>query len=90
MSKKFVFSVVVKSRKKMGFPMANKDINVMFAVVSFFDTKRINLDELWSLYLSGKQTYAQLSEHFFVQQKPFNGCLTKWLLPSVKNFQSQQ
>jgi hypothetical protein len=32
-------------------------------------TKRLDLDELWSLYSSGKQTYTQLSERF--------GCSTK-------------
>jgi len=35
MSKKFVFSVVVKSRKKLVFFEANNVINVMFADVNF-------------------------------------------------------
>ena len=35
MSKKFVFSVAVKSRKKMVFFEVNNVTNVMFAVVNF-------------------------------------------------------
>jgi hypothetical protein len=35
MSKKFVFSVVVKSLKKMAFQTASSDTNVMFASVNF-------------------------------------------------------
>jgi len=35
MSKKFVFSVVVKSRKKMAFSGASNVINVMLADVNF-------------------------------------------------------
>jgi hypothetical protein len=35
MSKKFVFSVVVKSRKKMAFGGANKVTNVMLVVAAF-------------------------------------------------------
>ena len=36
MSKKFVFSVVAKSRRKMVFVQANRTTNVIFAVVSFW------------------------------------------------------
>jgi hypothetical protein len=39
MSKKFVFSVVVKSRRKMFFFEANNVTNVMFVVVSVFVNK---------------------------------------------------
>ena len=35
MGKKYVFSAVVKSRKKMAFFRANNVTNVMFAVVDF-------------------------------------------------------
>ena len=35
----------------------------------FLSGKRVDLDELWSLYSSGKQTYVQLAERF--------GCSTK-------------
>jgi hypothetical protein len=35
MSKKFVFSVEVKSRKKMAFPKVNNDINAIFVNVNF-------------------------------------------------------
>ena len=39
MSKKFVNSVVVKSRKKMVFFEGNNDTNVMFVVVTFLIQK---------------------------------------------------
>jgi hypothetical protein len=46
---------------------------------SFSDTKRLDLDELWHLYSSGKQTYSQLADSF--------GCSTKtiqrWLDKAV-------
>jgi hypothetical protein len=40
MSKKFVFSVVVKSRKKMAFGAANKVTNVMFVVADFYQKNK--------------------------------------------------
>jgi len=41
MSKKFVFSVGVKSRRKMAFFVGNNVTNVMFAVVNFRQGMRI-------------------------------------------------
>ena len=42
MSKKFVFSVGVKSRKKMALHEANNVINVMFAVANFCQEVRFH------------------------------------------------
>jgi len=69
MSKKFVFSVIVKSRKKNGFVHGKQHYRCYVCGRQFLSGKRVDLDELWSLYSSGKQTYVQLAERF--------GCSTK-------------
>jgi hypothetical protein len=51
-------------------------------------TKRIDLDELWHLYSSGKQTYVQLSERFSCSTKTIQRKLDKVLIIKRKEFSS--
>ena len=50
------------------------------------DTKRIDLDELWSLYSSGKQTYSQLAERFCCSAKTIQRKLDKVQIIRRKEF----
>ena len=52
----------------------------------FLDRKRIDLDELWHLYSSGKQTYVQLAERFFCSTKTIQRWLDKALIIKRKEF----
>jgi len=49
-------------------------------------TQRFNLDELWHLYSSGKQTYAQLAEHFCCSPKTIQRRLDKVSVFKHKEF----
>jgi hypothetical protein len=51
-------------------------------------TKRIDLDELWSLYSSGKQTYAQLAERFCCSTRSIQRNLDKVQIVKRKEFSS--
>jgi hypothetical protein len=50
------------------------------------DRKRIDLDELWYLYSSGKQTYVQLAEHFCCSAKTIQRMLDKAPVIKRKEF----
>ena len=50
------------------------------------DTQRVNLDELWCLYSSGKQTYFQLAERFFCSPETIQRWLDKVLIIRCKEF----
>jgi len=50
------------------------------------DTNRIDLELLWNMYSSGKQTYAQLAEHFFCSTKTVQRMLDKVILIKRKEF----
>ena len=51
-------------------------------------TRRINLDELWALYSSGKQTYVQLAERFCCSNKTIQRMLDKATIHKRKEFSS--
>jgi hypothetical protein len=50
------------------------------------DSKRLDLDELWYLYSSGKQTYVQLAERFCCSSKTVQRMLDKALIIKRKEF----
>ena len=50
------------------------------------DRKRIDLDALWHLYSSSKQTYVQLAERFFCSTKTIQRWLDKALIIKRKEF----
>jgi hypothetical protein len=52
----------------------------------FLSIKRIDLEELWSLYSSGKQTYSQLAERFSCSTKTIQRHLDKAKIPQRKAF----
>jgi len=50
------------------------------------DTKRIDLEELWCLYSSGKQTYSQLAERFCCSTKTIQRLLDKVVIIKRSDF----
>jgi hypothetical protein len=52
----------------------------------FSVTGRIDLEELWHLYSSGKQTYAQLAQHFGCSIKTIQRKLDHAPVPQRKEF----
>jgi len=52
----------------------------------FLETKRIDLDELWYLYSSGKQTYVQLAERFCCSPKTIQRWLDRALIIKRNDF----
>jgi len=76
------FFVAIKSRRKMVL-MQEKCYT---CGRQFSNTNRVDLEEFWHLYSSGKQTYVQLAELFAVLQKLFSAGLIKYLLLSEKSF----
>jgi hypothetical protein len=86
MSKKFSFSVVVNSRKKMVFGAANKVTNVMFVVVAFRQ-KIMFLLMLYGICIRVEnKPIVSWQYNLVVRQKPFNADLIKYQLSSEKNF----
>ena len=51
-------------------------------------TKRIDLNDLWHLYSSGKQTYTQLAERFCCSEKTIQRKLDKVIVSQRKEFSS--
>ena len=60
MSKKICIFCGSKVSKKNGFQSGKQLYKCYVCGRQFVNTKRIDLEELWRLYSSGKQTYVQL------------------------------
>ena len=92
MGKKFVFSVIVKSRRKTGFVLANRYTNAILADVNFWQPSALiymsygiytcTLYEVRSIQAVNKPML-NLRNNLGAQPKPFNENSTKHLLSNV-------
>jgi hypothetical protein len=75
-----------KITKKNGFRSGKQIHQCYVCGRQFLSSNRLNLDELWHLYSSGKQTYAQLAERFCCSSKTIQRMLDKASVFERKEF----
>ena len=77
-----------KNTKKNGFSRVKQLHKCYICGRQFLAGKCIDLDELWSLYLNGKQTYVQLAERFSCSTRTIQRMVDKVHIVKRKEFAS--